>query len=118
MTSPFEPVGKATLYFQRHCDLLINFRNRDPDNPGVFIDYPAGTLAVLEIDTAPDSLPIDGVISGHNCLVRVPSENGDVLKRETWGFRLRYVDAGFPDGYFDKVVINGMCARDDGKPLS
>lgn len=115
MTSPFERVAKNTLYFQRHCDKLINFRNRDPDNPEEFIDYPAGTLGVFEIDTTPTSTPFQGDMSGPNCLIRVPSTIGDLVKTQTWSFRLRYVDAGFPDGYNDVPVMNGVCARDDGK---
>lgn len=105
------------LRVQRRGDLLLDFRNRDLDlplDPDAFIDYPAGTVGVLTIETTP---PIERTspTSGHHCIVWLAAEQADTLKRELWSFRLRYPDDRFPDGYFDKVVVNGVIEREDGK---
>lgn len=116
MTSPFEPVAKGALRVQKRGDLLINFRNRDPDQPDdpeAFLDYPVGVTGVLTIETSPDPIEIPATPSGHDCVIRLPASQADVLKTQLWSFKLRYPDVAFVDGYFDKVVVNGKIARDD-----
>lgn len=118
MTTLFDPPQTHELPVSKRGDLLINFRNRDPDNPEAFVDFPAGTLGVLTIETETPHV-VTVTPSGHDCVVRVEASVCDLLKNGVlWSMRLRYPDPEFADTFLDQIVANGTVKRFDGKPVA
>lgn len=121
MTSPLIPETIVkTLPLPLDGDLVIDFRNRDPDNPAAYLDFPAGVVGKFTIyadlkTTGATRVVVTATPSGSHCIVKIDATVLNTIKNETqWGFRLVYPDTDLVNGY-DKVVVNGYVVRSDGK---
>lgn len=100
-------------------DLIVDFRNRDPNNANNFIDYPAGVTGVFSIytdlkDKTAERITVSVTPSSSHCEVKIDAQQLNTIKAGTrWSFRLKFPDTDLMDGY-DKVVANGEVVRYDG----
>lgn len=122
MTTPLIPRPAAyCLPIALDGDLAIDFRNRDPEDPEAYLDYPAGVVGVFTIYADLKTAGAERIIvtttpTGHHIFTKVPASKLNGLKDGTlFGFRLAYLDDDFTDGTYDKSVIAGYIERTDGK---
>ncbi|PPJ31855.1 hypothetical protein C5E45_32715 [Nocardia nova] len=115
------PPATRTLPVSLDSDLVVDFRNRNPDDHTQFIDYPAGVTGVLTIyqdlkTASTERITAEGIPSGYHCVIKVPASDLNAVKAGTlWSFRLAYPDTDFVDGTYDKAVVNGEIVRSDGR---
>lgn len=124
MTSP-EPLIPAplvrTLPISIDGDLVVTFRNRNPDDPSSLADFPPGVVGVLTIyqdlkTTGGQRIIETGAPIGPVLAIKVPSAALNALRTGTlWGFRLAYPDEDFADGTYDKAIVVGEIVRVDGR---
>lgn len=121
MTSALIPAPSVkTLPLPLDGDLVIDFRNRDPDNAAAYLDFPAGVVGKFTIyadlkTAGATRVVVTATPSESHCIVKIDATVLNTIKNETlWNFRLIYPDADLTNGY-DKVVVNGWIERNDGK---
>lgn len=112
---------RRTLNISIDGDLLIDFRNRDPDNPTQYLDYPADTVGVFTVyadlrNEEAERVSVTGVRDGYHMWVRLDASKLNTFETGIlWGFRAVTPDAGFDDGTYDRPLIVGTIVRKDGE---
>lgn len=125
MTSP-EPliprIPVRSLPIPLTGDLIIDFKNRDPEDPTQYLDYPAGAVGQLSIcndlkTAGAERVVVEAEPEGYHCVIKLDGTThlADVKKSGTqWAFAVIYPDADLPGGY-TKEAVNGLTVADDGK---
>lgn len=113
MTTPlFDPPPVYALPVSWHGDLVVDFQQKDPDNPTEYLDYAAGVQGFLDVMTDPPQR-FTAAISTYHAIIRVESDIADDLKKgRAWAFILSY--PGSPST--EVVAVNGVIDRYDGLP--
>lgn len=101
-------------------DLVVDFRNRDPADSTVYLDYPSGVTGILTIyadlkTPGTERITVSVTPQSYHCTVKIDAHTlNPVVNQTLWSFRLNYPDTDLPDG-LDKVVANGTVVRSDGR---
>lgn len=95
-------------------DLVIDFKNKTPgSDPAEYVDYAGGVTVTLIIETDPVTTAV-GVITDFHAVVRVESTVSDAIaKGKLW--RCVVSLPGSPTT--ERVPVNGVTIRSDGKPV-
>ncbi|MFE7747315.1 hypothetical protein [Nocardia sp. NPDC057455] len=124
MTTPdplVAPPATKTLPITLDGDLVVDFRNRDPANAAAYLDYPPGVVGVFTIYTDLAEPGVERITAtadpdGYHMLIRIPAAQLNSVKDLTlWGYRVRYPDPGFVDGFYDRPIVAGEVQRADGR---
>lgn len=123
MTTPLIP-PPPTYYLPATLDgdLVVDFRNRDPNDASAYLDYPDGVEGIFTIYTdlkvaGTERITVTVTPSGYHMVAKVPASQMNTVKDVTlFGFRLAIPDADFTDGTYDKPIVVGYIKRADGKP--
>lgn len=110
MANLFEPPPTYNLPLVKGQDLVVDFKNRQPDsNPPEYLPYAEGTSVSLIIDTDPPTVA-PAVLDGIHAVCRLESEVCDrIPARVPWRCRITL------DDDVDLVAIHGVTTRFDGK---
>lgn len=114
---PFPSVRALPIPFDG--DLVIDFRNRDPANPTVYVDYPTGASGIFTIysdrkTSGATRIAVTATPAGPHCIIKIAASALNGVEAGTkWSYRMKYPDADLPNGY-NKVIVNGLVVRSDG----